>query len=298
MAIASRPYRDADDFRRLREMLVKTYPMSVPPLNCHVGDLDWWVFPKGQERLANARVWEDDSGKLAGVAWPSGDEVDLFVHPRRHQIEAEMIAWAEERRADARPADAEKVQFCVWATGGDGHREEILIRRGYAKAGYFLRCRIRPLGEPTPTAGLPEGYSIRSYRGEEDLERRAGVHRDAFAPSEYTAERHRRLLQAPTYRMDRDLVAVAPDGAFAAFTIVWYDEVNRVGVFEPVGTHPRHRGRGVGKAILSAGLRLMEQLGATKATVQGRGDNLAASRLYESLGFREHGRYYRWKKNL
>lgn len=297
MAVTSRPYRDEDDFRRLRDMIVQTYAASVPPLNCHVGDLDWWVFPNGRERLADARVWNDASDELAGLAWPNGGEVDLFVHPGFRRIEEEMIAWAEGVRASARPADADKWQFCALATGGDRVREEILTRRGYGKAAYVLRYRVRRLDEPIPAGELPEGYWIRGYRGEEELAERAAVHREAFDPSKYTAEKHRRLLEAPTYRMDQDLVVVAPDGTLAAFCIVWHDEANRVGVFEPLGTRPLHRRRGLGRAIMCEGLRLLKGLGATAAIVKGRGGNVPASRLYESVGFREKGQYCLWKKD-
>lgn len=54
------------------------------------------------------------------------------------------------------------------------------------------------------------------------------VHRNAFAPSRMTVEKYRRIMNAPTYRPDLDLVVVAPDGTFAAFCIVWFDEVNRL----------------------------------------------------------------------
>jgi len=98
--------------------------------------------------------------------------------------------------------------------------------------------------------------------------------------------------------MDQDLLVVAPDGTFAAFCIAWYDPFNRAGKFEPVGTHSRHRRRGLGKAVLLAGMRLMKALGAATAIVEGRGDNAAANRLYGSLGFDEKGRYCLWRKSL
>lgn len=298
MASKSRPYRNEGDYRRLRDLVIETHSTSVPPLNRHVGDLDWWLFRNGFDRIASSRVWEDESGKLIGLAWPNGDEVDLFVHSERREIEAAMIAWAEQRRADARLADADPWRLCAWATAGDRPREEILLRRGYDREAYFLRYGTRSLDEPIPEPSLPAGYSIRSYRGQQDLARRVAVHLDAFDPSQYTAEKHRCLQQAPTYRMDQDLVVVAPDGTFAAFCIVWYDRVNRVGKFEPVGAHSRHRRRGLGKALLLAGMRLMKKLGATAAIVEGRGDNVPASRLYGSLGFDEKGRYCLWKKAL
>ena len=53
-----------------------------------------------------------------------------------------------------------------------------------------------------------------------------------------------------TYR----IVAVAPSGEFAAFCTVWFDDVTRTGAFEPVGTAPAHRRRGLGKAVMCEGV--------------------------------------------
>jgi len=47
---------------------------------------------------------------------------------------------------------------------------------------------------------------------------------------------YRNIQNAPLYRRDLDLVAVAPDGAIAAFCTAWFDDVTRSGVFEPVAT--------------------------------------------------------------
>jgi ribosomal protein S18 acetylase RimI-like enzyme len=105
-------------------------------------------------------------------------------------------------------------------------------------------------------------------------------------------------MDAPTYRADLDLVAVAPDGAFAAFGIVWLDIANRLGVFEPVGTHPAHRRQGLGQAILSEGMRRLQRLGARAVYVNSRGEDVAASRLYESVGFGLFDRNHAWKKSL
>ena len=38
-----------------------------------------------------------------------------------------------------------------------------------------------------------------------------------------------------------DLVAVAPDKSFAAYAGISYDTVNKLGVIEPVCTHPAYR---------------------------------------------------------
>jgi ribosomal protein S18 acetylase RimI-like enzyme len=101
------------------------------------------------------------------------------------------------------------------------------------------------------------------------------------------------VQRAPLYRRDLDLVAVAPGGEFASFCTVWFDNVNRMGVFEPVGTAPAHQRRGLGKAVMSEGLRRLKHLGATLATVGSYSNEAGA--LYSSLGFTEYDLLERWR---
>ena len=66
-----------------------------------------------------------------------------------------------------------------------------------------------------------------------------------------TAARYRSIMETWPYRHDLDQVVEAPDGTLAASALGWYDEVNRVGLLEPVGTDPRHGRRGLGAAVSS-----------------------------------------------
>ena len=52
--------------------------------------------------------------------------------------------------------------------------------------------------------------------------------------------------------------------AGSAYTI-WFDPVNAVGLFEPVGTHPDFQGQGLGKAVMAEGLRRMKAAGMRRA---------------------------------
>src|SRR5260370_16364202 len=88
------------------------------------------------------------------------------------------------------------------------------------------------------------------------------------------------------FRADVDLVAVLPDGAFAAYAICWFDPVNHSGLFEPVGTGAAFRRRGLGKAVVCEGLRRLRATGARTAIVCCTGGNAAARALYEAAGFR------------
>ena len=106
------------------------------------------------------------------------------------------------------------------------------------------------------------------------------------------------LRQAPGYIPELDLVVGGPDGRFAAFCLCWIDPVNRIGEFEPVGTHPDFRRQGLAKAVLFAGLQRMKAFGAEQAFVLCRGDNQAAATLYQSLGFKAVNREYDYAKKL
>ena len=79
---------------------------------------------------------------------------------------------------------------------------------------------------------------------------------------------------------------VAPDGSFAAFAIAWHDEVNHIGSLEPVGTHPNHRRKGLGKAVVLHAMHQMKDAGMHWATVANEGSNEASRALYQSCGFK------------
>jgi ribosomal protein S18 acetylase RimI-like enzyme len=150
----------------------------------------------------------------------------------------------------------------------------------------------RSLSGALPHVSLPDGFAVRHVRGEEDLARRVAVHRAAFDPSRVTEASYRNIMRSATHRAELDVVAEAPDGSFASYCLCWYDEGNRVGEFEPVGTHPDYQRRGLATAVCSQALRRLRDLGAETAIVYYSWDG--AGDLYRSLGFREITRLRRF----
>ena len=112
---------------------------------------------------------------------------------------------------------------------------------------------------------------------------------DAWAPTTYTREAYEGVRQTPPYRGDLHVLVEAPDGTMAASTIMWLDEVNKTAEFEPVGTHPDYRQRGLARAMLLHGMRLARDAGATPMTVAclGAPGHPSARGLYHSVGFRK-----------
>ncbi len=103
-------------------------------------------------------------------------------------------------------------------------------------------------------------------------------------------------MASPAYVPELDLVTESPDGQFASFCMCWLDPVNRVGLFEPVGTHPDFQRLGLGKAVMLEGLRRMQTGGMQTAIVGAESDNLAAQSLYRSMGFQAVNRLWTYRK--
>jgi GNAT superfamily N-acetyltransferase len=138
---------------------------------------------------------------------------------------------------------------------------------------------------------LPGGFRFRTA-AEAGPEAAVQAHVDAWAPTTYTAESYEGVRQTAPYRADLHVLVEAPDGTMAASTIMWLDEANKTAEFEPVGTHPGYRRRGLGRAMLLHGMHLARAAGATRMTVAclGAPGRPEARELYYGVGFRELSR--------
>jgi mycothiol synthase len=291
--VITRPYADEADYERIREMLIESFALSAPPDYCTIGDLDWWRFTDSDPKsIQKAQLWLSADRVLA-IAWPSGSQLDILIHPQHVTLTDSILDWAESRPGD----DGEHRSWTITSYDGDTRRCAVLSARGYTRGSTALKYWFRRFDGSERPPLLQGGYSVRAFQGEGEIEARIAVHRDAFSPSKMTVEKHRAVMHAPTYRQDLDLVVVAPDGALAAYCIVWFDEHNRNGVFEPVGCHSSHRQRGLAKAVIHEGFARLRELGAVSACVMSSGDDEAADRLYRSTGFEVIDMLHGWSKD-
>ena len=306
--ITARPvqsHEDAwqEDFWRVRQLLVQTVPLTPVGLNWDVRRWDGQYFynPRGvwaPEWAARACLWENAQGELVGVVNPEGrGDAYLQVHPDYRHIEEAMIEWAEEHLA-APIRDGQR-QLAFYVLEYDAHRQRLLQARGYTKTPYYGMLRHMRLGaQPLPQPVLAAGYTLRTTQTADmaDCQRIADLLNAAFRRDFHNAAEYHRFAQlAPCFRPELDLVAEAPDGAFAAYVGIPYDETNQRGIFEPVCTHPNHQRQGLAQALMLTGLHRLRDLGARTVTVD-TGDMIPANRLYDSLGFTEAYQGFEWRK--
>jgi ribosomal protein S18 acetylase RimI-like enzyme len=143
------------------------------------------------------------------------------------------------------------------------------------------------LAQDIPTPTLPDGYHFLPEMNTLYADKRADVHRNAFAAtSRMTPDYYYQFMTtAPMYRHDGDVVVVARDGQFASFAMTWRDEVLKKGEFEPVGTRSELQRKGLGRATMLEGLRRMKAHGMKEASVCTGADQANNIAFYEACGF-------------
>lgn len=291
--IHHRRYAGDEDYAHMRRLLMDVLGHVGLPVYATIGDIDWWRASDTDLPLEIIQLWFDDE-RLVAFAWPVDDQVDCVVHPEYPAVHDETVAWSEteyRQRLGERP----EKPLRAWSYTVDTARAAALMARGYQRTDDYMVFFAQPVvaADPPP---LPAGYAFDHVRGEVDVARRVAVHRNAFAPSRMTADKMHTVMASPTYRPELDLVIVAPDESYAAFTLIWLDEANRVGAYEPVGVASEHRRRGLGHAIMREGIRRLSLYGAHTVCVQTSADNTTARAMYEKAGFVELDRMYAWTR--
>jgi mycothiol synthase len=294
MRLRRRVYQADQDLERVVALLARSWTSSGPFTLWHIGDLSWWErcdWGKG------SFLWEDDRGDLVAFedSDRSGDYAlllvpDLVGTAAHEQLIAEMEVLPLEPPSDLSPLQGHR----TFVPEDRPALAAFLEQQGYARTAYFKAQFLRSLAIPIGAAALPDGYRIRPLVGEEEIEARVALHQACFGA--VTPERDRRVMGLCTYRCDLDLLATASDGSLAASCLIWLDAHNRVGQIESIGTHPRHRRRGLGRAVILEGLRRIQSLGATTAYV--RPDEATADLVgfYVACGFRIGRRDYLYLK--
>jgi len=209
------------------------------------------------------RVWEGDEGEMVDYAEGS------LVHRKRNEVRNSV-------------------------GGRDEPLQQLVRERGYTQDTENPEGHSSFLISGPPEPQLPPGFFFRTMADSNDIELRREVFGRAFNhpdPRDWpSAFAYEELQRAPDYRKDLDLYIVGPGGQYVACCIVQYDERNRVGMLEPVGTHPDFRRRGLGRAVVLEGIQRAALLGAQRVNVG------ADVEFYLAIGFERTHVAHIWTK--
>jgi len=271
---------------------------AFPTDNLHVVDLPYRLSSWALDCPDNIGLWINAEGQL--LAWAVIQTpfwaIDYVYHPRADKsLHRQILAWADRR---ARTVLDTSIGHPMWFVNVFASQTDRI--RDLEEAGFASQANVgedswskvlmqRAAQTPVADYALPTGFSIRPLAGESEVEAYVQLHRAVFESKNMTVEWRTRTLRRPEYRADLDLVAVAPDGRLAAFCVCWLDrdaEEKPGGQIEPLGVHADFRQVGLGRAILSEGLRRLYSCGADRVCVETDRYRNAAWELYEAVGFR------------
>lgn len=300
--MAGRPYSGASDLLRLQAFNAAMWRVHGGVGWMHVGDIPHRIYNglgrRGFDPSEVVRIWEDN-GAIAGWAmiWPRTGGIEVQVPPESTHLAVEAGLWACSAVVEVGERHGHQAQSIVMdVVESEPHLVQMATTLGMTvdrDEGSYIVTR-QAIDRP-PAVHLPRSYTVRTARGAADAAALAEVHSSAF-DSEWTAESYKQVMESPGYEASREIVVVAPDGTFAGFCMIWMDHENHIGMFEPVGVHAAHRRRGVGMALMAAGLSRLSERGMVHAMVTHETGNPASTALYAAAGFIPWYRYVAWSK--
>ncbi|MCA9887876.1 MAG: GNAT family N-acetyltransferase [Anaerolineae bacterium] len=292
------------DALRLRQLLIDGYTVIGREFNWEPRRWEghYWAAldcerNNPDRRSDTTHLWETVSGELVGAVVAEGPgDVALIIHPDYRKLEDEMIEWATVNLAA--PSEDNQNAIEIWAFDWDEERQQRLRQQGFsACSDRFYQHRRRWASEPMPDPPLAEGYALRSVADVPEDDARWVACSNATFGQSYTPEIHRNFMQnAPSNNYDLHIIAEAPDGSFAAFAGLTVEPVNRYAVFEPVGTHPEHRRKGLAQAAMYECIRRVQALGTADVLYVASWGTSPAGKFYENVGMAHYATQRAWRK--
>lgn len=289
-----RPFVEADG-PAMQELQSRIWPLGV-----HPGGLGWLL---ATQQLGSEVVTATGSDGLAGwgALSPPG-ELTIQVAPEEGDAAEALLDWPV-RRADG-------PELSVVIHDDDSTLQKAAAGQGFVAGPPMSHGMWLNAESVTPDAGA---YVLRSVEPAE-YARRIEAHRASWRPadlpfhpdhrpaldekaeSSFSSEVYARCRSTWLYEPELDLVAVAPDGSFAATCLAWLDRSTGVAELEPMGVHPHHRRRGLAGALCHEVARRVRKLGGSEVFINaGPREDYPAPAAYTKAGFRtvRRGQTYR-----
>jgi predicted N-acetyltransferase YhbS len=308
MTFARKAYRDRD-FIRIRDFLKLSYQKNPSLKNWLI---DRWNFCRYFSQIMHGTfdtwpetvgIWEDENNEIVAVVNSEGEIINAKAGEAFLQLGDrdysdgfidELIDYAESKLA----LTTEEGTVINLRVNEDARQIQRLLK----ERGYILLEQKEPMSCMDVENGLevilPQGFRIADANEVSDYYK-GFAHGRAFGyykndvPDDDDAERcYRSLRKAPDYIPELDLAILDRNGEIASFATIWFDALNKIGILEPVGTIPKYRRIGLGKAVVYEGINRAIKKGARRIYVG------SDQQFYLSIGFKVSYHKQIWQKKL
>lgn len=274
--------------------------LSADPqhLHIHIVDMPYRLTSTWQDRGCELRIWKKGDEIVAwAVFQPPWWNLDYAIQPseRGSSLEKELVEWGKKQMLQYANRIGEDFHGSVEIfedTPNVDRTIEHLASLGFEKFDWSIIRFQKDLQQELPLPQLPGGFSIRSLRGEAEVESYVKLHRAAFGSDQMTTAWRIRTLKHPAYRPTLDLVAVNVEDKPVGFCIGWMWK--GFGQIEPLGVHPDYQGSGLGRALELSALQALRNQGAGYTYIDHVSTNETAIALSLQTGFKQLNKAVRY----
>ncbi len=283
------PY--CEDFHKIRDFIIRINgaDMKYP---C----FDWsrweWVHKDATfdnpDDIQRIGIWEENGEIVAVTTFESKIEDAYFLLDDNYTyLKEEMVEYAILNLSSKEPVN-------LMIDDTDLNLQKIAIKKGY------IPTQDRETDSKFNISDnlsykLPEGFSISSVADEMDLSKFhkvlwRGFNHKGEPPKDH--EYRKLAISAPHQDLSLLIKTIAPNGDYASYCGMWYDNRTDYCIVEPVATDPSYRMMGCGKAAVLEGIKRCAELGAKYAYVG------SSQQFYFNIGFFPvaNGTYWKQKK--
>jgi len=276
------------------EGLVALEPPADPVSSGPTPQEDTLVVQDSEGRLLAAAQLQVATGPQHSFLWSFP-----VVHPewRGSSVEGLLLEglWQMARERRSRMGNTQ-AHFYVHCGSHQRERRALYEDFGLRLMRHRPHLVYHPLGA-LPAAKPPVGIEVRPYSRGEDDRSVVDTLNQAFADDwefvPLTLDQWSLWLNAPQWRAELNLVATQGNRVVGLCLCIVDEERmqwlgRRDGYVDTLCVRPSHQRKGVGTALLLAGLRALRRAGMVSASLDTDEDNpTQAARLYEAVGFRE-----------
>lgn len=249
-------------------------------------------------------LWEDKNHNIVAYGIVAVNYCNLYflMHPeaQSQELATEIIHWGMQQLRE----HGNCTVLDTPCRDTDLQRVTLLEQAGFRRSEVQTLHMSRSLDDAIAEPDFPEGFMLRHVRGKDEVEPVVALHRAAFGTENMTVEHRLAMMSNLEYIQELDLLLVAPNGTLAAFCYCTIpQEANRQqgrseGEIAIIGTHPAYRNRGIGRAILLAGLQHLKMHGIEIATLGTSSENVQAQSIFYEVGFKVNYKSLWYSKDM
>ncbi|WP_158251219.1 mycothiol synthase [Cryobacterium sp. Y11] len=222
------------------------------------------------------------SGLLVGAALAGRGEIDLVIAPSSRLRGYGRAAWGE-------LGALEPGEVTAWSHGDHPGARALAVELSFVAVRTLLELRRPLLAEEAASVSL-DGAGIAPFRPGIDDDEWVALNALVFAEhpeqgaltvADLTARRAESWFNTDDFLILRDA-----NGAMIGYN--WLKVEGDIGEIYVLGVHPDAAGRGLGRALMQAGLTRLQVAGCATAALYVEADSAGAVHLYRSLGFTDH----------